>query len=117
MKTAAVREVRKPGRPRKFAGGRINATIRFTPERYAEIKKTADDNRRSVSEQVEAMIEELLHTNTVLAALGTSGAAQERQVFQRRHRKVHTPYGDAWWPKEDPGGPDRKFPIKMKVKR
>jgi|SRR6516164_8921955 hypothetical protein len=118
MTKAAVSEVRKPGRPRKFAEGRINATIRFTPERYAELKAAADKNRRSVSEQVEAMIEELLHTNTVLAAMGTNAAAQERQVFRRRHRAVPTAYGDAWWPKEDPEGPGRPtFPIKMRRKR
>jgi len=105
MTRAAVKEVRKPGRPRKFGEGRINATIRFTPERYAEIKKAADKNGRSVSEQVETMIEELLHTNTVLAAMGTSVAAQVRQLFQRHHRRVPTPYGDAWYPKEHPDYP------------
>lgn len=109
-----------PGRPRKFGEGRINATIRFTPERYAELKKEADKNGRSVSEQVEAIIEEQRHTNTVLAAMGTSVAAQEQQVFRRRYRRVPTPggYGDAWWPKEDPEYPGRPTsPIKMRVKK
>jgi len=118
MTKAAVKEVRKPGRPRKFGEGRINATIRFTPKRYAEIKEAAGKNRRSVSEQIETMIEELFHTNAVLAAMGTSVAEQERQLFRRHHRPVHTPYGYAYWPKEDPGGPGRPtLPIKMRVKK
>jgi len=118
MTKAAVNEVRKPGRPRKFAEGRINATVRFTPARYAGLREAADKNGRSVSEQVETMIEELIHTQTVLAALGTNEAEQERQVFRRRHRPVPTAYGDAWWPKEDPEGPGRPtFPIKMRRKK
>jgi predicted HicB family RNase H-like nuclease len=48
---------RKPGRPRKYGQGRINATVRFTPERHAELRAAADQNGRSVSEQVEYLIE------------------------------------------------------------
>jgi hypothetical protein len=51
-------ERRKPGRPRKFGQGRINATIRFTAGRYAELKVAADATGRSVSEQVEFVIED-----------------------------------------------------------
>jgi hypothetical protein len=49
---------RKPGRPRKFGLGRINATVRFTPERYEELRLEADQNGRSVSEQVEYMVDQ-----------------------------------------------------------
>ena len=49
---------RKPGRPRKFGRGRIKATVRFTPERYEELRIEADHNGRSISEQVEYMIEQ-----------------------------------------------------------
>jgi hypothetical protein len=49
---------RKPGRPRKYGQGRINATVRFTPERYAELRAEADQNGRSVSEQIEHMVEQ-----------------------------------------------------------
>jgi hypothetical protein len=48
---------KKPGRPRKYGQGRINATVRFTPERYAALKKAADNRGRSVSEEVEARVE------------------------------------------------------------
>jgi hypothetical protein len=48
---------RKPGRPRKYQGGRINATVRFTPQTYAKLKAAADRNGRSVSEQVEFVVE------------------------------------------------------------
>jgi hypothetical protein len=50
-------EPRKPGRPRKYGHGRINATVRFTPERYADLKAAADASRRSVSEEVEVRVE------------------------------------------------------------
>jgi anion-transporting ArsA/GET3 family ATPase len=49
---------RRPGRPRKYGQGRINATVRFTPERYEELRLEADKNGRSVSEQVEHMVEQ-----------------------------------------------------------
>jgi hypothetical protein len=49
---------RKPGRPRKYGQGRINATVRFTPERYAELQAEADQKGRSLSEQVEHMVEQ-----------------------------------------------------------
>ncbi len=50
-------ERRKPGRPRKYGAGRINATVRFTPERYDQLKEAAAHNGRSVSEEVEARVE------------------------------------------------------------
>lgn len=47
-------EQRKPGRPRKQ--GRINATVRFTPEQYAAVRISAETHGRSVSEEVEVRI-------------------------------------------------------------
>jgi hypothetical protein len=52
-------ERRKPGRPRKFGQGRINATVRFTPKTYDALKTAADSNGRSVSEEVEKRIERI----------------------------------------------------------
>jgi hypothetical protein len=49
---------RKPGRPRKYGQGRINATVRFTPERHAELQTEADQRGRSFSEQVEHVVEQ-----------------------------------------------------------
>ena len=51
-------ERRPPGRPRKYGQGRINATVRFTPERYAIVKGLADAAGRSFSEQVEHIVEQ-----------------------------------------------------------
>jgi hypothetical protein len=58
--TVAKPKRRKPGRPRKYGEGRINATVRFTPKAYDALKTAADDNRRSVSEEVERRIERSL---------------------------------------------------------
>ena len=47
---------KKPGRPRKYTPGRINATVRFTARRYAELKAAAEAEGRSISEEVEYRI-------------------------------------------------------------
>jgi hypothetical protein len=49
---------RKPGRPRKFGPGRRNVMVRFTPDRYVELRAEADLHGRSLSEQVEHMVEQ-----------------------------------------------------------
>jgi hypothetical protein len=52
-------ERRKPaGRSGRFGRGRINTTVRFTDERYAELKAAADAAGRSLSEQVEFELED-----------------------------------------------------------
>jgi hypothetical protein len=48
--------VRKPGRPRKYGQGRINATVRFTAEDYEKLRTAADAKGRSISEEVEARV-------------------------------------------------------------
>jgi hypothetical protein len=55
--TADTAEARKPGRPRRYAEGRRQAAARFTPEQYATLRKAADENRRSVSEEIEQRID------------------------------------------------------------
>jgi hypothetical protein len=54
---AKTGERRGPGRPQKYGRGRISAHVRFTPEMYAVLKGVADRNGRSVSEQVEFLVE------------------------------------------------------------
>ena len=44
---------RKRGRPRKYAPGRVNLTVRVTKSAYQELSKTAAKNGRSVSEELE----------------------------------------------------------------
>ena len=93
---------RKRGRPPQFGKGRIRTAVRFSPERYAELKKLADASGRSVSEQVEMMIEERA---VVLGALGTDMAKLRVGMFRREHRPVHTPYGNVWVPIAHPQCP------------
>jgi hypothetical protein len=94
-----------PGRPSKFGQGRVTATVRFTPERYAELKQAATDHGRSVSEQVEVMIERVYTIEATLAALRTDVPTLERGVFRRNHVPVHSPHGDIWIPKGHPDAP------------
>jgi hypothetical protein len=104
--TATEKSVpRTPGRPRKFGQGRRNVMVRFTPERYAELRAEADGQGRSLSEQVEAMIERTVARDTLLAAMGTDDATLAKSVFRKTHVPDHTPWGDRWWPKEHPGAP------------
>jgi hypothetical protein len=53
---AAVSAERKPGRPR--GPGRINATVRFSPDQYAALRDSAERQGRSVSEEVETRIQQ-----------------------------------------------------------
>jgi hypothetical protein len=71
-----------PGRPRKYVDGRHNATVRFTPKRYADLKAEADLNGRSVSEEVEYRIEQYDTLQNVLATLDTA-FNQIRDLQQR----------------------------------
>jgi len=97
---------RKPaGRPSKFGQGRITATVRFTPERYAELKQEATDHGRSVSEQVEVMIERAYTIEATLAAMRMDIPTLERQIFRRNHAPIHSPHGDIWIPKKHPDAP------------
>ena len=83
---------RKPGRPRKYGQGRINAACRFTPERYEELKAEADQNGRSVSEQIEHMVEQTQLLRDLIGTLKISlrsahevvASAFEHQAFLRR---------------------------------
>src|SRR5262249_28848455 len=98
---------RKPGRPRKSGEGRINATARFTPGTYAELKAAADQNRRSVSEEVEARVERARQYDQTLEALRTDlqkiKDGRPEAVFREAgFTPLHSPYGKIWVPKEYP---------------
>jgi hypothetical protein len=53
-------------------GPRAHATVRLTPQLYADIKGKADTARRSISEEVEARLERLAAQDSAMAAMGTS---------------------------------------------
>ena len=72
MTEAKKPAARKPGRPRKFGQGRINATVRFSPQRYEMLRLEADQNGRSISEQVEHMVEQTLLLQRLAKSLRTS---------------------------------------------
>jgi len=94
-----------PGRPSKFGPGRITATVRFSPARYAELKREAIDHGRSVSEQVEYLVERAYIIEMTLAAMRTDITTLERQVFRRNHVPLHSQHGDIWIPKGHPDAP------------
>jgi BMFP domain-containing protein YqiC len=69
MPIEAVLTGRKPGRPRKFAQGRINATTRFRPALYATLRDQARANGRSFSEEIEFRIEKTILEEGVLGEI------------------------------------------------
>jgi hypothetical protein len=82
---AAVNKGRKPGRPRKYGQGRINATVRFTPEQYAALRAEADRHGRSVSEEVEIRIAESFNSGTLQDALATlDSVLDQMQELQQK---------------------------------
>ena len=93
---------RRAGRPVKFGPGRTTITVRLTPERYSQLKQEAIDLGRSLSEQVEYLVEDAYRIREVLAAMRTDIETLERGVFRRNHAPVHTPHGDIWIPKKHP---------------
>jgi hypothetical protein len=109
---------KKIGRPRKFAEGRVHATVRFTPDRYADIKKNADAARRSISEEVEARIERLAAFDSVLAAMST-GLAQiaqgnlEVELRKAGYAPLRDPRGTVWLPPDHPANPGRSGFVAM----
>jgi hypothetical protein len=87
---------RPPGRPRKFVAGRIHATVRIAPQRYADIQATAGAAARSISEEVEARLERLATVDDVLAAMGTSlGEIRQGTIEAELHRLGYVPFYDA----------------------
>jgi hypothetical protein len=58
MTTTETEERKRGGRPRRYAPGRITSTVRHTPRLYAELKASAEQAGRSISEQVEFELEE-----------------------------------------------------------
>jgi hypothetical protein len=103
---------RRPGRPRKYGQGRINATVRFTPDRYARLKASADANGRSVSEEVEMCVERAAQYDLTIAALGRSLDEIKRGNAEAAFRAegytaIHSPHGKIWVP---PGYPMERSP-------
>ena len=90
------------GRPAKFGPGRTTITVRVSPSRLDELRQEAIDHGRSLSEQVEYLIEDAYRVREVLAAMRTDIATLERGVFRRNHVPIHSAHGDVWIPKKHP---------------
>jgi hypothetical protein len=76
IKTQAE-EPRKRGRPRKYGQGRASVHVRFTPERAAALKADATAAGRSLSEEVEVLVEK--------AAAEAASKAQAQFLAELRH--------------------------------
>jgi Arc-like DNA binding domain len=65
--SAMAGEQRKPGRPR--SQGRINATVRFTPETYEAVRTAAKVQGRSISEEIENRIQQSFQNEALIPVL------------------------------------------------
>ena len=57
--------------------------VRFTPERYAELRAEADQNGRSLSEQIEHMVEQTRLLRELVGML--------KDAFRTAHRRGRDP--------------------------
>jgi flagellar motility protein MotE (MotC chaperone) len=83
MTTTETEERKRIGRPRRY-GERIVSTVRHTPQLYAELKASAEQAGRSISEQVEFELEEFRRIgpklDSVERSLEAYAAGQEKLV-------------------------------------
>ena len=75
-------EERKTGRPRKFPPGRVSVYMRVTRQRAEELKAEAERNGRSVSEQVEFIIQDHARVGELIAKLARSDAETQGLLAQ-----------------------------------
>ena len=80
--TAKTEETRKRGRPARYGQGRTSLHVRFTPERIAMLKALADRNGRSLSEQVEFVVEDHGRVEELVAKLARSDAETQALLAQ-----------------------------------
>lgn len=78
--------VRKKGRPARYGQGRTSLHVRFTPERIEMLKALADLNGRSLSEQVEYVVERHFADQAVHAAKRND--RQLRDVDEKRTQEI-----------------------------
>jgi Arc-like DNA binding domain len=69
-------EQRRPGRPR--SQGRINATVRFTPETYEAVRTAAKVQGRSISEEIENRIQQSFQNEALIPVLNALLAKEGR---------------------------------------
>jgi Arc-like DNA binding domain len=74
--SAMAGEQRKPGRPR--SQGRINATVRFTPETYEAVRTAAKVQGRSISEEIENRIQQSFQNEALIPVLNALLAKEGR---------------------------------------
>jgi|ERR1700722_5996780 hypothetical protein len=82
MTTAKTEEPRKRGRPARYGQGRASLHVRFTPERIALLKALADRNGRSLSEQVEFIVEDHGRVEELVAKLARSEGEEQALLTQ-----------------------------------
>ena len=66
--------------PKKSGRGRKNITVRFTPERFAEIKIAADASGKSLSEEIEDRVERLFQEDK-FAAIRSGAEKTDREIL------------------------------------
>ena len=82
MTPVETEAARKKGRPARYGQGRTSLHVRFTPERIATLKALADRNGRSLSEQVEYIVEDHGRVEELVAKLARSDAETQSLLAQ-----------------------------------
>jgi hypothetical protein len=92
MTTVETGAPRKKGRPARYGQGRSSLHVRFTPERIALLKALADHNGRSLSEQVEFVVEDHVRAEKLVTKLTAETQGLLAQIYDhqeqiRRHQQ------------------------------
>jgi hypothetical protein len=82
MTTVETETPRKKGRPARYGQGRTSLHVRFTPERVEMLKTLADRHGRSLSEQVEFIVEDHGRVEELVAKLARSDAEEQDLLEQ-----------------------------------
>jgi hypothetical protein len=82
MTTVETETPRKRGRPARYGQGRTSLHVRFTPERIEMLKALADRHGRSLSEQVEFIVEDHGRVEELVAKLARSDAETQALLAQ-----------------------------------
>jgi hypothetical protein len=90
MTTTETKERKRTGRPRRY-GERIVSTVRHTPQLFAELKASAEQAGRSISEQVEYELEEYRRIGPKLDGVERSleaYKADEEKLVEKYEAKI-----------------------------
>jgi hypothetical protein len=110
-----IKRIGRPVKPVRAKRGRARLSLVVTAETKKRIIDAAEVSERSLSAEIEFLIEQALTYNEILKTMRTSVAeiakGNVEAAFRRLgYRPLHSPpYGNIWLPQGHPGGSHGEF--------